>query len=92
MLLFFSNSTNSILILKLIESSDNIDEFLNVKCFKILLNLNSTHKNFVDSSANYFSRIILKLVKDEFSLLEITENIIRRSLYFKYDKEFSYEK
>ncbi len=90
---FTSKSFNNLLflILKLLESSDNIDEFQKENGFKKLLNLNSTQRGVVDASANYFSSIVLRLVEDESALLEITENIIRRSLYFKHDEEVSNE-
>lgn len=77
------------MLLKLLEDSQNIEQFLQVNGFKKLLNLNSTKRGIIDASKTYFSSIVLRLVEDESALLEITENIVRKSLYFKHDEEFA---
>ena len=76
---------------KVLEEKENVTEFNNQTGFKKLLAIKSRKKKVVDSSKQYFSSIVNKLIENEDAQLEITENMIRKCFYFKHDEEFSKE-
>ena len=90
---FTAKSFSSFLffLLKLLEDRDNIEVFLNEQGFKKLLSLKSIRRRVMDISKSHFTNLVIKLIEDDSALLSVTENIIKKSLFFKHDEELHRE-
>ena len=45
----------------------------------------------MDISKSHFTNLVIKLIEDDSALLSVTENIIKKSLFFKHDEELHRE-